>query len=329
VRSGRVTAEPGQLSTDLLGLPPDRYDRLRSTTRTVVHAAALVNLLAGYATHRAANVIGTRELLRLAAGSDIRLHALSTLSVLGPVHPAGRKAGEQDLPAAEGLPAGGYGRSKYVAERLLETGREHGISSVVYRLGEVWPHRWLGVASPDSFAHSVLYACIRTGSVFDTAATTTVTPVDLVARLITAAATGERPVPDGTTHLLWPATLRLRDVFTVLASRRRLDLVGYAEFHRRVGVLARRPDADPRLVRLHLLLPPPDDGPGVAATRFDRLFSSNGDDVEAGCLAGNGDGAPTGRPIDALAGYLRELAVTANVTKSSVSSLTGAIGRRR
>jgi thioester reductase-like protein len=161
--------------------------------------------------------MGTQELLRLAAASGgSRLHALSTLSIFGPGYPAGRTPGEQELPAVEDLAGDGYGRSKYVAERLLETGRRYGISSVVYRLGEVWPHRRLGVANPASFAHSVLYACVRTGCVFETAATTTVTPVDVVAELVTGAATGGLSVPDGTAHLLWPTTLRLRDVFATL-----------------------------------------------------------------------------------------------------------------
>lgn len=308
INSGRLVVEPGLLESESLGLPSGRYEWLKSTLRCVVHAGAAVNLLADYDMHRSANVGGTRELLRLAAASGgRRLHVLSTLSIFGAAYKTSRIARERELPAADGLADDGYSRSKYVAERLLETGRRYGISSVVYRLGEVWPHRRLGIANPTSFAHAVLYACVRTGCVFETSSTTVITPVDDVARLVIATATDRLSVPDGAIHLLHPATLSLQQMFTILAGNRRLEPVGYGEFRRRVDTLAQLPQPDVRLVRLNLLLPPPDNGADAAPTQFDKLFSSDSANVEVSALMPRAWRTRRRGAVEALAGYLREL----------------------
>ncbi|MEV0229671.1 amino acid adenylation domain-containing protein [Nonomuraea sp. NPDC050786] len=269
LKTGRVEVVPGDLGSELLGLPRWRFDAIASTVSGVVNAAGAVNFLSGYLDHRPANVLGVQELIKLASGGA-RLHTLSTLSIFPPPGPGAPRITEDQIPEAGQVAADGYNRSKYVAERLLADAHRQGVRSVVYRLGEVWPHRAIGVANPDSLAHNLLYACARTGCVFPTEAETDVTPVDVVGELVARAATGDIEVPDGAMHLLCPARLRFAEAFGVLADRCGLDLVGYARFRERLEAIA---GPEERLARLSMLLPPASAGCDAAPAEFDQLFT--------------------------------------------------------
>ncbi|MGH3663414.1 MAG: amino acid adenylation domain-containing protein [Micromonosporaceae bacterium] len=309
VSSARIEMVPGDLERPNLGLSPAGFSELASSVDSVVHAGALVNFVAGYLAHRPANVLGTQELIRLAAtGRGARLHVLSTLSVFR-VDDLAHPIKEWDLPSSQ-LPQDGYSVSKYVAERLLATARQHGVSSVAYRLGEVWPHRDLGVANPASLAHTLLYACVRTGCVFPTEAAIDVTPVDAVSRFVAEAAKGSVAVSDGAVHVLWPSPLRFSEVFADLAARHGLRRADYPEFRRRLQVLAQAADPDERLVRLDLLLPP-SGGEAAAPQEFESLFTANGAHFDTEHFQRCAESLPdvrvpqeTAVALNALSGYL-------------------------
>ncbi|WP_170991301.1 non-ribosomal peptide synthetase [Herbidospora galbida] len=269
IKTGRVEVVPGDLAGELLGLPQWRFEALASTVSGIVNAAGAVNFLAGYLDHRPANVLGVQELIKLATGGA-RLHILSTLSIFAPDGRTGPPITEDQIPVTDEVAADGYNRSKFVAESLVADAHRQGVSSVVYRLGEVWPHRETGAANPDSLAHNLLYACARTRCVFPTEAATDVTPVDVVARFLAGAATGDIDVPDGAMHVLWPTGLRFADAFEALADRCGFDRVGYAEFRDRLEAIA---EPDQRLTALRLLLPPPEDGRDAAPAEFDEMFT--------------------------------------------------------
>jgi amino acid adenylation domain-containing protein/thioester reductase-like protein len=271
LKTGRVEVVPGDLGSELLGLPQWRFDAIASAVSGVVNAAGAVNFLSGYLDHRPANVLGVQELIKLASGGA-RLHTLSTLSIFPPTGPGAPLITEDRIPETEQVAADGYNRSKYVAESLLADAHRLGVRSVVYRLGEVWPHRAIGAANPDSLAHNLLYACARTGCVFPTEAKTDVTPVDVVGEFVARAATGDLDVPDGAMHVLCPARVRFAEAFGVLADRGGLDRVGYARFHERLEAIA---GPEERLARLSLLLPPPAAGCDAAPAEFDRMFTDS------------------------------------------------------
>ncbi|SMC66646.1 non-ribosomal peptide synthetase [Kibdelosporangium aridum] len=271
LKTGRVEVVPGDLGSELLGMSQWQFDAIASSVSGVVNAAGAVNFLSGYLDHRPTNVLGVQELIKLAAGGA-RVHTLSTLSIFPPDEPAGRRITEEQMPAPDQVAGDGYNRSKYVAECLLANARKQGIGSVAYRLGEVWPHQSMGVANPGSLAHNLLYACARTGCVFQTDAKTDVTPVDVVSQLVSGAATGDIEVPDGAVHVLWPRTLRFAEAFETLADRCGLDHVAYGQFRERVEAAA---EFDRRLAGLQLLLPPPNGNGDVAPAEFDRMFTDS------------------------------------------------------
>ncbi|MDI1462547.1 amino acid adenylation domain-containing protein [Catellatospora sp. KI3] len=287
---GSVRALPGDLAQAGLGLSGPQFKELAEEIDGVVHAGAMVNFLRDYDGHRAPNVAGTGELIRLAtAGKGCRLHVLSTLSVLGGT--GADLDGPAALPGLDELPPGGYEQSKLVAEHLLLGARALGVDSVVYRLGEIWPHRVTGVPNPASLAHSIVYAAAATGVVFPTEASTDHLAVDAVARHLAAVAVGHRPATD-TVHLVRPSTLRYADVFDHLA-RAGAQPLGYPEFRRRLVALTEQDGADERLIRVAMLLPPADDAEPAAPPAFDRLFTdSSADPGPAVGTAGLYEGSP-------------------------------------
>ncbi len=307
LKLGRVEVVAGDLGQERFGLSPSHFARLGSGVNAVVNVGAMVNFLAGYLEHRPANVLGVQELIKLAAESGARIHGVSTLSVF-PVDGRTERISADQLPDADNKPSDGYSLSKYVTECLLENARGLGVSSVAYRLGEVWPHRETGVANPASLAHNVLYACARTGCVFETEAVVDYTPVDVVSRFIASSLTGQVYVPDGRVHLLWPGELRFREAFDALSARCRLDPVSYAEFHRRLESLEGLAEPDERLDRVRLLLPPPGEGTGAPA-EFDQLFTAGTRYFDSPLF----ENEPT-TPIEALDSYLERLAKVRSLT---------------
>nr|AIS85697.1 amino acid adenylation domain-containing protein [Verrucosispora sp. MS100047] len=307
---GRVRVVTGDLGAPLLGLDDTAFRALAGAVDAVVHAGALVNFLRDYGAHRRPNVFGTGELVRLAAaGSGCRLHVLSTFSVLSAAArgTSGTPIGPDRLPGLdEPLPPGGYDQSKLVAEHLLERARGFGVDAVVYRLGEIWPHRRIGLPNRASLAHSVVYAAARTGVVFPTGARTDHLPVDLLAGCLADAVLGAAPAAGGTVHLLRPGGLGYAEIFARLAEAG-AEHLGYAEFRSRLSALAASGDADERLVRVAMLLPAPQGADPVAPASFDRLFTDSSAHFTSCELAGQAFAA--GSPLADLAAFLDRLDV--------------------
>jgi thioester reductase-like protein len=102
----------------------------------VVHAAAHIDLAAGWDAHAAANVDGTAEVARfVAARPGIAWHHVSTLSVFVGTD---RKTGvhrETAMPIAEAAAHGGYAQTKIAAEAIARGSRGRAAPTTILRLG--------------------------------------------------------------------------------------------------------------------------------------------------------------------------------------------------
>ena len=118
----RVRIVLGDLSRPGLDLGADEYEYLADKIDMIIHNGALVNLLYSYETLEAANVDGTRELLRLAATTWRKpLRLVSTHAAAGY-----RPSASRSEP--------GYLESKWRAEQIVAEARAHGIPAAVYRV---------------------------------------------------------------------------------------------------------------------------------------------------------------------------------------------------
>ena len=124
----RVTVVPGRLDAPLFDLSEAAFHALGDAVDVIYHSGAEMNFVRPYGQLRAANVLGTREVLRLACtGRPSVVHHISTYDARMGTH-----LPETPNPVTAGS-ADGYVLSKKVAEQLvLEAGRR-GLPIGVYR----------------------------------------------------------------------------------------------------------------------------------------------------------------------------------------------------
>ena len=133
--SDRVVPLPGDLASPRLGLSPGEFRELARSTDVIYHAGAIVNFIYPYEELRAANVTGTREVIRLAGlGRGIPVHYVSTTAVLAGLGVMGVREVTEDTPLAYPERLGvGYVETKYVAEELLRSAGRAGLPVAIYR----------------------------------------------------------------------------------------------------------------------------------------------------------------------------------------------------
>ncbi len=131
----RVVPLPGDLAAPRLGLSPGEFRELARSTDIIYHAGAIVNFIYPYEELRAANVTGTRELIRLAGlVRAIPVHYVSTTAVLAGLGVAGVREVTEDTPLAHADRLRiGYVETKFVAEELLRNAGRAGLPVAIYR----------------------------------------------------------------------------------------------------------------------------------------------------------------------------------------------------
>ena len=134
-RGERVVPLPGDLAEPRLGFSDARFRDLARNLDTIYHAGAQVNFIYPYQELRAANVTGTRELIRLAAMyRAIPVHYVSSTAVLAGLGVAGVREVTEETPLAHPeLLHMGYVETKYVAEELLRAAGRAGLPMAIYR----------------------------------------------------------------------------------------------------------------------------------------------------------------------------------------------------
>jgi thioester reductase-like protein len=191
--AGRVSILCGDLEEPGLGLSEDDWEHCCREAQQIVHAAAHVNHIEGYATFRACTQ-GMKEVIRL-AGS----HRLKLIQFISSTAGCARKIGEEfsvfeqeDFIEDGAHVYGGYGQSKWVQETLLKRAHAAGIPYVIYRFGELSGSSQTGLGQTDDMLHRLLQMRLAVGcrekissDVLD------MLPVDFAAKLIVG--TGKLP----------------------------------------------------------------------------------------------------------------------------------------
>ncbi|RKT74804.1 thioester reductase-like protein [Saccharothrix variisporea] len=206
----RLRIVPGDLAAPGLGLPPDRFDELARLVDAVYHAGATVNWLRPYPDLRAANVDGTREVLRLAARHrTVPVHHVSTTGVFAGLRDPGVPLAVTDPTGPPERLASGYLRSKWVAEQVLERARSRGLPVSVYRVDLVSGDRRRGACQTRDFVWLSTKGLVQAGAVpAGLAGTVPMVPVDYAAAAIVALSKDS----GGTYHVYNPGRVSWRTI---------------------------------------------------------------------------------------------------------------------
>ncbi|WP_231883617.1 thioester reductase domain-containing protein, partial [Methylomonas koyamae] len=189
VEWSRVIAVCGDLAIEKLGLTGERYREISATADAIFHNGALVNFVQPYGSLKPANVLGSVEVLRMAATERPKvIHYVSTLSVFSGKPSSSAGFSEGDEPLLNGSLAGGYAQSKWVAEAIMRSAGCRGFFVAVYRPATVAGDRRNGVWNTDDFLCRILKGCVQMGLAPDSDAKLEMATVDDISRAIVALA---------------------------------------------------------------------------------------------------------------------------------------------
>jgi thioester reductase-like protein len=184
----RILPVLGDLTLPHLGLSTADWRSLTHQLDTIYHNAAWVHHTSPYSRLKAANVLGTQEILRFACqGKTKPLHFISTISVFAASHTTGVQVVTEDTPlSADRLPSSGYAQSKWVAEKLVTIAQSRGLPVIIYRPGAISGDSRTGVFNENDFLYRLIQGCIQLGAVPQGEMPLNLLPVDYVSRAIVA-----------------------------------------------------------------------------------------------------------------------------------------------
>lgn len=178
--SGRVVPVPGDLAQPLLGMPEDLFERLAGELDAIYHSGANVNFAYPYAALKAANVDGTREVVRLCVRGRVkRLHHVSAIDAMVR---KGTRSVYEDEPLPDRPIPHGYVQSKWAAERVVQAAEERGLPVTIYRPWLTGAHSRTGACHTTDYVLRLLRACLDVGILPDYEEPLNITPVDFFAR---------------------------------------------------------------------------------------------------------------------------------------------------
>jgi amino acid adenylation domain-containing protein/thioester reductase-like protein len=181
----RIIPLIGDLSQPLLGLSVDQFAAIATQIDVIYHNGAFVNFTYPYSQLQAANVLGTQEILRLAAQIKVKpVHFISTIGVVGAADSA-LEIIREDTPInrSENIDSG-YTQSKWVAEKLVTIAGDRKIPISIYRPGRICGHSKTGVCNIDDHTFRMIRGCIQLGSVPNHETMVNLTPVDYASQAI-------------------------------------------------------------------------------------------------------------------------------------------------
>ncbi len=158
----RVRVVVGDLTSPRLGLSEAAWDFLAREMDEIYHCGAAVNWVLPYEGLRSSNVLGTRELLRLACDFKTKpFHFVSSLAACYTTLPI-EEVSEQDemLAYISGIHLG-YAQSKCVAESLVRRASERGLPATIHRPSLITGDGTTGRSNAEDLLSTMIRGCIE------------------------------------------------------------------------------------------------------------------------------------------------------------------------
>ncbi|CAK9438672.1 uncharacterized protein LODBEIA_P28960 [Lodderomyces beijingensis] len=190
----------GDLSKEQFGQTDKEWSELTNTIDVIIHNGAFVHWVYPYSQLRDANVIGTVNVLNLAAdGKPKYFSFVSSTSALDTDYfvnvsdelisqgKAGLLESDDLHGSAHGLGTG-YGQSKWSAEYIIRRAGERGLRGCIIRPGYVTGFTETGASNTDDFLLRMLKGVAELGLYPEITNNVNMVPVDHVARVVTSVA---------------------------------------------------------------------------------------------------------------------------------------------
>ncbi len=202
-QSSRIKAVIGDLSQPKLGLTDFDFEQLSDEIDTIYHNGASVNFIYTFYQLKNVNVLGTHEIIRLAALNKVKpLHYVSSTRVFDSEHKSKLNVisedGWLDAPLVTEI---GYNQSKWVAERLVQIARNRGLPISIYRPGQITGHSINGISNTKDLFARFIKGCIQLGCAPEIDNTIEMVPVDYVSSAIINLSM-EHPMASKNYHLI-------------------------------------------------------------------------------------------------------------------------------
>ncbi|MDZ8079618.1 MAG: thioester reductase domain-containing protein [Nostoc sp. DcaGUA01] len=183
--NSRIIPVVGDLSLPLLGLGLEQFQILAAKIDSIYHSGALLNYVYPYSALKAANVLGTQEVLRLACQVKVKpVHYVSSVAVFESTAYAGKVVKEQDeFSHWEGIYLG-YSQTKWVAEKLVKIARDRGLPVTIYRPPLISGDSKTGICNTHDFINLMAKGCLQMGSFPDVEYMLDMSPVDYVSKAV-------------------------------------------------------------------------------------------------------------------------------------------------
>jgi thioester reductase-like protein len=214
----RLVPVLGDISRPYLGIEPEVYRALSRIIGMIVHQGECFDYRARFDHLQPVNILGTQEVLRLAAAEIVKpVHFVSLIGIA-------------DRPPAH--VAGALRQSKWVGEQYMRQAAERGIPTRTYRLGHLITPRGDAVKLGDEFLSAMIDYCIACRSAPDLDLSFSVTPAELFADAVAKDALSGR-LQGGSYAVVAGSPVHWRELISgVRAAGRVLNIVPYRSWRR-------------------------------------------------------------------------------------------------
>ncbi len=223
----RIAVVTGDLSLPNFG-NKKTYEELTKRIDSIFHNGAYVNSLYSYLHLKATNVDGTLCVLKLASERRPKMvHYVSSDAIFESSAVVGHDGFIDEtspLILPENFYGGGYAKSKWVADNLVQKARHSGIAAHIYR-----PTTILGIYRRPDFLIQFLKGCIQLKMAPNVEAIIDFVPVDFVSKLIVGITT--RADLGDTFHIAHPNPILYSDLFKKLKKSTEIQLVPYERWY--------------------------------------------------------------------------------------------------
>ena len=210
----RIEILPGSLDQPRLGLSQGDWDELAERADVLFHAGIRINMAERYGRLRAANVLGTREMLRLAVHGRLKpLHLSGSFGIVD--HSQADRQGlkfdeSSELLSFEGLEQD-YRKTRWVSESLAQAAAKRGLPVLIHRITPFCGDRTSGLIDPQEITWRVARAMAVTGGFPESRRPLDLLPVDLGVDAMLALARDPAAKP-GVNHIIGKGSLLWSDL---------------------------------------------------------------------------------------------------------------------